>query len=145
MSKTAVMQKLESGKLKKNLPDFRVGDTVKVGVRIVEGDKERVQNFEGIVIARKGTGLSETFSVYRVSYGEGVERVFLLHSPSVDSIVVKSQGDVRRGKLYYLRNTSGKAAKVKGRISARKIVNGSDEAQVDENENQPEVAEATTE
>ena len=120
MSKSAVIQKLESEQLKKNIIDFRVGDTVRVHTRIIEGEKERVQIFTGTVIAKSGSGLSETFSVYRVAYGEGMERVFPLHSPRIAKIEVTKEGDVRRAKLYYLRDTAGKASKVKGRITARK-------------------------
>lgn len=119
MGKAAVIQKLEQEQLKKNVPSFRVGDTVRVHTRIVEGEKERVQIFTGTVIARKGTGISETFSVHRVAYGEGMERVFMLHSDRIAKIEVTKEGQVRRGKLYYLRGTSGKKAKVKGRIGPR--------------------------
>ena len=119
MSRCALIEKLEKEQLKKDIPSFHVGDTVKLHTRIIEGDKERVQIFTGTVIARKGTGLSETFSVHRIAYGEGMERVFMLHSPRIAKIEVMKQGHVRRGKLYYLRGSSGKAAKVKGRIRAR--------------------------
>lgn len=121
MSRTAAIEKLEKDQLKANVPVFHVGDTVRVHTRIIEGEKERVQIFTGTVIARKHTGLSETFSVHRVAYGEGMERVFLLHSPRIAKIEVIKEGQVRRSKLYYLRGTSGKAAKVKGRMGpARK-------------------------
>lgn len=120
MSRNALIEKLESQQLKKVIPAFRVGDTVRVHIRIIEGDKERTQVFTGTVIARKGTGLSETFSVHRVAYGEGMERVFLLHGPRIAKIEVTKEGDVRRGKLYYLRGTSGKKSKVKGRHGARR-------------------------
>jgi large subunit ribosomal protein L19 len=119
MSKHQLIQKLEKEQLKDNIPAFHVGDTVKVYTRIIEGDKERTQIFTGTVIARKGSGLSETFSMHRVAFGEGVERVFLLHSPRISKIEVAIHGDVRRAKLYYLRGTSGKASKVKQRIKAR--------------------------
>ncbi len=99
--------------MKKELPSFSIGDTVKVGVRIREGKTERVQMFEGTVIAIKGSGISKTFTVRRVSYGVGVERVFPLHSANVDSVEVIRKGKVRRAKLYYLRDRVGKAAKVK--------------------------------
>lgn len=99
--------------MKKELPSFSIGDTVKVGVRIREGKTERVQMFEGTVIAIKGSGISKTFKVRRVSYGVGVERVFPLHSANVDSVEVIRKGKVRRAKLYYLRDRVGKAAKVK--------------------------------
>ena len=120
MSKTAAIQKLEQEQLKSNVTDFRIGDTVRVHTRIIEGQKERVQVFTGTVIARKGTGLSETFSVHRVAYGEGMERVFLVHSPRIAKIEVIKEGHVRRSKLYYLRGTSGKKSKVKGRLGARR-------------------------
>lgn len=119
MSKHATIQKLEQTKMKQNIPDFRVGDTVRVDVRILEeGGKERIQAFTGTVIGRSGSGLSETFSVHRVAYGEGMERVFYLHSPLVAGIEVERCGKVRRGKLYYLRGKSGKATKIKSRYTA---------------------------
>lgn len=102
--------------LKPELPSFEIGDTVRVNVNIREGERERIQAFEGTVIARKGTGVGETFTVRRVSYGVGVERVFPLHSPNVKGIEVVRRGHVRRAKLYYLRSKVGKAAKVKGQI-----------------------------
>ncbi len=120
MSRSAIIEKLESQQIKKDLPSFRVGDTVKVHLRIIEGDKERIQVFTGTVIARKGSGLSETFSVHRVAYGAGMERVFLLNSPRIAKIEVTKEGDVRRAKLYYLRGKSGKATRVKGLIRPRK-------------------------
>ena len=112
------LKKIAEGSLKsqENMPKFEVGDTVKIGVNIREGDKERVQMFEGTVIARKGSGVAETFTVRRVSYGVGVERVFPIHSPNVVSVQVVRKGRVRRSKLYYLRNRVGKAAKVKEQI-----------------------------
>lgn len=119
MSKLAVIKKLESKQLKKNVASFNIGDTVRIHTRIIEGEKERIQVFTGTVIARKGSGLSETFSVHRVAYGEGMERVFLLHSPRIAKIEVVKEGDIRRAKLYYLRGTSGKASKVKARIGGR--------------------------
>ena len=122
MSKAAVMEKLEKKQLKRNKDNFRVGDTVRVHTRIVEGEKERIQVFTGTVIARKGSGVSETFSVHRVAYGEGMERVFPLHSPRIAKVEVMKEGDVRRSKLYYLRGTSGKKSKVKARVGARRSV-----------------------
>ena len=119
MSRIAVIEKLEKDHLKKDIATFNVGDTIRVHTRIVEGEKERIQVFMGTVIARKGTGLPETFTLHRVAYGEGMERVFLLHSPRISKIEVVKQGRVRRSKLYYLRGTSGKKAKVKGRLSFR--------------------------
>jgi large subunit ribosomal protein L19 len=102
--------------LKAEAPQFNIGDTVRVDVNIREGERERIQQFEGTVIARKGSGVSETFTVRRVSYGVGVERVFPLHSPNVKAVRVVRHGRVRRAKLYYLRNRVGKAAKVKEQI-----------------------------
>jgi len=98
---------------KKKVPSFNVGDTVKVFVKVVEGDKERIQPFEGVVIARRGSSIRETFMVRKVSFGIGVERIFPLHSPSVERIDVMRKGSVRRAKLYYLREKKGKAAKIK--------------------------------
>ena len=102
--------------MKAELPEVNIGDTVRVGVKIKEGSKERIQNFEGTVIARKGSGISETFTVRRISYGVGVERVFPIHSPHVDSVTIVRHGRVRRAKLYYLRGRVGKASKVKEQI-----------------------------
>jgi large subunit ribosomal protein L19 len=99
--------------LRDDIPDFAPGDTVKVHVRVVEGNRQRVQLFQGVVIGRKGAGLRETFTVRKVSFGVGVERTFPVHSPIVDKIEVATRGDVRRAKLYYLRGRVGKAAKIK--------------------------------
>ncbi len=104
---------LDSLSLKSDIPAFRPGDTVKVHVKVVEGSKTRVQVFQGVVIGRAGDGVRETFTVRKVSYGVGVERTFPLHTPIVDRIEVVSRGDIRRAKLYYLRNLRGKAAKIK--------------------------------
>lgn len=104
---------LESGRLRTDLPDFRAGDTVRVHVRVVEGGRERIQAFEGVVLARDGSGLRSTFTVRKVSFGVGVERVFPLHAPIIHKIEVIRRGDVRRSKLYYLRQRSGKAARIK--------------------------------
>jgi len=120
MNQSQLIQDMEAGQLKTDVPEFRVGDTVSVHVRIIEGNKERVQVFTGVVIARKGGGLSETFSVYRVAYGSAMERVFPLHSPKVAKIEVVKHGKVRRGKLYHLRGLFGKKIKVKERIVAGK-------------------------
>lgn len=106
------LKELEARFMKKDIPSFNVGDTVKVFVKIREGDKTRLQGFEGIVIAKKGSGLRESFTVRRVSYGEGVERVFQLHSPLIDSISVGKRGKVKRAKLYYIRKRIGKRTKV---------------------------------
>jgi large subunit ribosomal protein L19 len=104
---------IEREQLRTDLQNFRVGDTVKVHVRIVEGEKERVQSFEGVVIRKKGGGIRSTFTVRKISYGIGVERVFPLHSPRIDRIDVISRGKVRRAKLFYLRNLRGKAARIR--------------------------------
>ena len=108
-----IIRALEREQLRSDIPAFRVGDTVRVFVKVVEGSRERLQEFEGTVIARRNGSVRETFTVRRVSYGIGVERTFPLHSPRVDHIVVLRRGKVRRAKLYYLRNLSGKAAKIK--------------------------------
>lgn len=108
-----IIQALERENLKPEVPDFAVGDTVRVHNKIVEGTRERIQVFEGIVIARKNSSVRETFTVRRVSFGVGVEKTFPIHSPRVDKIEVVKHGKVRRAKLYYLRNLSGKAAKIK--------------------------------
>ncbi len=110
-----IIRSIESAQLKDNVPEFCVGDTVRVQVKVVEGTRERLQAFEGVVIARRNGSVRETFTVRRNSYGIGVERTFPLHSPRVDSITVTRRGKVRRAKLYYLRGLSGKAAKVKER------------------------------
>jgi len=105
-----ITQKIESEQFKSDLKPFKVGDTVKVHTRVVEGDKERIQVYSGIVIGRKGTGINENFTVRRVSYGEGVERVFPIHSPRIAKIEVERKGAVRRAKLNYLRLRKGKSA-----------------------------------
>lgn len=115
-SQMDIIQSINQESLKKDVPEFNVGDTVKVSVKVVEGNKERLQAFEGIVIARKHGGISETFKVRRVSYGVGVERTFPLHGPRVAKIEVVRRGKVRRAKLYYLRERTGKAAKIKESI-----------------------------
>ena len=108
-----IIKSIEQAQLRTDRPDFNVGDTLRVFVKVVEGNRERLQAFEGTVIARRNGSCRETFTVRRTSYGVGVERTFPLHSPRVDSITVVRKGKVRRAKLYYLRNLSGKAAKVK--------------------------------
>ncbi len=120
MKQCQVIQEIESVFLKQNVTEFKVGDTICVHQRIVEGNKERIQQFAGTVIARKGGGLSETFSLYRFSYGSGVERVFLLHSPKIAKIEVVRAGKVRKSKLYYIRGSSGKASKVREQIGPGK-------------------------
>ncbi|PKM89826.1 MAG: 50S ribosomal protein L19 [Firmicutes bacterium HGW-Firmicutes-12] len=105
-----LLRTIESEQLRQDIPEFRPGDTVRINVKVVEGTRERLQAFEGIVIKRKGSGLSETFTVRRISYGVGVERCFLVHSPRLESIKVMRKGAARRAKLYYLRKRTGKAA-----------------------------------
>ena len=107
---------VEASHLKKDIPQFNVGDTIDVLVKIVEEGKARAQTFEGIVIAKKGSSLGETFTVRKISYGEGVERVFPLHTPSIERIVVVKKGDVKRAKLYYLKKKIGKETKVEEKI-----------------------------
>ncbi|TVP65401.1 MAG: 50S ribosomal protein L19 [Nitriliruptor sp.] len=104
---------VEQSRMRDDIPDFRPGDTVKVNVRVVEGTRSRIQVFEGVVIARKGGGLRETFTVRKVSFGVGVERTFPVHSPVIESIEVVRRGKVRRAKLYYLRDRVGKSARIK--------------------------------
>ena len=117
------MQDIEKGELKKladaaKLPDFKPGDTIIVNVKVVEGQRERVQAFEGVCIARKNAGINSSFTVRKISYGEGVERVFPLYSPSIDTIEVVRRGVVRRAKLYYLRGLRGKKARITEATSA---------------------------
>lgn len=109
------LQVLENSQLRDDVPDFRAGDTVKVHVRVVEGGRQRVQVFEGVVIARNGSGIRASFTVRKMSFGVGVERVFPLHAPIIDKIEVSRKGDVRRAKLYYLRDRVGKSARIKER------------------------------
>ena len=111
------LKTIASDSLKNELPQFNIGDTVKVSVNIREGQRERIQMFEGTVIAKKGSGVAETFTVRRVAYGVGVERVFPVHSPNIDKLEIVRKGKVRRAKLYYLRDRVGKAAKVKEQIN----------------------------
>jgi large subunit ribosomal protein L19 len=122
MSRDRLIEALESNQLRKDIPDFRVGDTVKVQTKIVEGNKERIQTITGTVIARKGCGLSETFSLYRIAYGAAMERVFPLHSPRIGKIELVKEGKVCRSKLYHLRGQFGKKAKIKEQlVSKRKV------------------------
>lgn len=108
-----IIQSLEKAQLKEGIPSFRVGDTVRVHAKVVEGDKERIQVFEGLVIGRQGAGAREVIRVRKLSYGVGVERLFPLHSPMIDKIELSKQGKVRRAKLYFLRELRGKAARIK--------------------------------
>lgn len=116
---TLEAEAIEEFKSKKSIPDFRAGDTVRVGVRVVEGDRTRVQNYEGVCIARSNRGLGSNFTVRKISFGEGVERVFPLFSPNIDSITVVRRGVVRRAKLYYLRGLTGKRARIAERRDNR--------------------------
>ena len=108
-----IIETLEKEQLRSDIPEFASGDTVRVHAKIVEGSRERIQMFEGVVIGRQGTGVRETFTVRRISYGIGVERMFPVHSPRIEKIDVLRKGIVRRAKLYYLRNLTGKAARIK--------------------------------
>ncbi|CAM4077311.1 50S ribosomal protein L19 [Abyssicoccus albus] len=110
-----LIQDITKEQLRDDIPEFRAGDTLRVHVRIVEGDRERIQVFEGVVIKRRGGGISETFTVRKISYGVGVERTFPVHTPKIDKIEVMRQGKVRRAKLYYLRELRGKAARIQER------------------------------
>jgi large subunit ribosomal protein L19 len=111
-----IIQELEAGQMGREVPEFGPGDTVVVQVKVVEGTRERLQAFEGVVIAKRNRGLNSAFTVRKISHGEGVERVFQTYSPSVAEIEVKRRGDVRRAKLYYLRGRTGKAARIKEKI-----------------------------
>jgi large subunit ribosomal protein L19 len=111
-----VIDEIEREQLKQDVPDFAPGDTVVVQVRVKEGERERLQAYEGVVIAKRNRGLNSSFTVRKVSHGEGVERVFETHSPAIAAIQVKRRGDVRRAKLYYLRDRSGKAARIKEKV-----------------------------
>ncbi|KPK43882.1 MAG: 50S ribosomal protein L19 [Nitrospira bacterium SM23_35] len=124
----SLMQAVEEG-FKKEMTNFQIGDTVRVSVKVIEGDKERIQPFEGVVIARRGGGTRETFTVRKISFGIGIERIFPLFSPSIDKIEVLKRGDVRRAKLYYLRGKKGKAAKIKEKERERILVAKPAEAQ----------------
>jgi large subunit ribosomal protein L19 len=111
-----IIEAIEQEQMNKEFPEFAPGDTVIVQVKVREGTRERLQAFEGIVIAKRNRGLNSSFTVRKISHGEGVERVFQMYSPVVDSITVKRRGDVRRAKLYYLRGRTGKAARIKEKI-----------------------------
>src|SRR5438552_13387502 len=111
-----IIQELNGERATRKIPDFNPGDTVIVQVKVIEGDRERLQAYEGVVIAKKNRGLNSSFTVRKISHGEGVERVFQTHSPAVAEIKVKRRGDVRRAKLYYLRDLSGKAARIKEKV-----------------------------
>lgn len=111
-----IIEQLEREQLKQDIPDFTSGDTVIVQVKVKEGDRERLQAFEGVVIAKRNRGLNSAFTVRKISHGEGVERVFQTHSPAIASIEIKRRGDVRRAKLYYLRDRSGRSARIKEKL-----------------------------
>ena len=112
-----IISELEAQQVRTDLPDFNAGDTVVVQVRVKEGNRERLQAFEGVVIGKRNRGLNSAFTVRKISHGEGVERVFQTHSPLLSSVEVKRRGDVRRAKLYYLRGLTGKAARIKEKLS----------------------------
>lgn len=114
-----IIQELEQEQMTRAVPVFGAGDTVVVNVKVTEGNRERLQAFEGVVIAKRNRGLNSSFTVRKISHGEGVERVFQTYSPQIDSIVVKRRGDVRRAKLYYLRDRQGKAARIKEKLTAK--------------------------
>jgi len=114
----ALLDKIERDQFRKEPLKFNVGDTVRVHTRVVEGDKERIQVFSGVVIGKRGRGLNETFTVRRISYGEGVERIFPLYSPKIDKIEVDKKGIVRRARIYYLRNTVGKKSRIEEEIQS---------------------------
>jgi large subunit ribosomal protein L19 len=111
-----IIQQIEKQRMTREVPDFKPGDTVIVQVKVVEGDRERVQAYEGVVIAISNRGLNSSFTVRKISHGEGVERVFQTYSPSISEIAIKRRGSVRRAKLYYLRDLSGKAARIEEKI-----------------------------
>ncbi len=111
-----IVEQISKEQLRTDIPDFRPGDTVRVHVKVVEGQRERIQVYEGVVIKRRGSKISETYTVRKVSYGVGVERTFPIHSPKIDKIEVMRRGIVRRAKLYYLRNLRGKAARIRERM-----------------------------
>lgn len=115
----------------KKIPEFRPGDTLKVGVKVVEGDRARVQNFEGVCIARANKGVGSSFTVRKISFGEGVERVFPLYSPAIDSIEVVRRGAVRRAKLYYLRGRTGKSARIAERRTLQRDISGGEGARAE--------------
>ena len=128
-----IIQQLEAEQVqklveKRPVPEFSPGDTLRVNVKVVEGTRERVQAYEGVCIARKNAGVNSSFTVRKISYGEGVERVFPLYSPRIDSIELVRKGDVRRAKLYYLRELRGKRARISERTTGRGMTNGRDDA-----------------
>ena len=117
MRKNSIIEQIESAQLKSDVPEFGAGDTVVVQVRVREGNRERLQAYEGVVIAKRNRGLNSSFTARKISHGVGVERTFQTHSPQIDSISVKRRGDVRKAKLYYLRELSGRAARIKEKLN----------------------------
>ncbi len=117
--KNSIIQKLEAEQLKSNIPDFGPGDTVLVQVRITEGDRERLQAFEGVVIGKRNRGLNSSFTVRKISHGVGVERTFQTHSNQIESVQLKRRGDVRQAKLYYLRELAGRAARISEKLAKK--------------------------
>ncbi len=132
MSRNSLIEKVEKEQKRQEHPLFHVGDTVDVHMRIIEGDKERIQIYGGTVIGKRGTGVSETFLVYRLAYGSSMEKMFLLHSPKIAKIVVKKRGKVRRAKLYYLRGQSGKKARVQELLKAKAVSSKASVSSVEE-------------
>ena len=128
MNIIAQLEQEQIARLAKQIPDFQPGDTLQVNVKVVEGDRTRVQAYEGVCIARAGSGLNENFTVRKISYGEGVERVFPVHSPMIDSIKVVRRGKVRRAKLYYLRDRRGKSARIAERTDRGRATGAAPEA-----------------
>ena len=122
-----IIEAFEQSQLRTDIPEFSTGDTLIVQVRVTEGERERLQAFEGVVIARRNRGLNSSFTVRKISHGEGVERVFQTHSPMIKSVEVKRRGDVRRAKLYYLRERSGKSARIKEKLPSRRAAKKSEE------------------
>ena len=116
MSKNKIVDQIETEQLKQNIPEFSPGDTVLVQVRVTEGDRVRLQAYEGVVIAKRNRGLNSAFTVRKISHGVGVERTFQTHTPMIESITVKRRGDVRQAKLYYLRERSGRSARIKEKL-----------------------------
>ncbi|MBI3560133.1 MAG: 50S ribosomal protein L19 [Gammaproteobacteria bacterium] len=121
-----IIEQIEAQQLRKEIPDFKPGDTVVVQVKVKEGDRERAQSFEGVVIAVRNRGLNSAFTVRKISHGEGVERVFQTHSPAIESITLKRRGTVRRAKLYYLRERTGKSARIREKLTSKVDAEGAD-------------------
>ena len=124
-----IIEQVEAQQMRKEMPDFKPGDTVVVQVKVKEGDRERAQSFEGVVIAVRNRGLNSSFTVRKISHGEGVERVFQTHSPAIESVTLKRRGTVRRAKLYYLRERTGKSARIREKLTGGKAEGEGAEAQ----------------